>query len=76
MTKTKTEEDATQIGSIATLYNDGQHSCIVLPRSWLGKKVFCVLKEEYDKMKRKEEKENARTVGTFTRALIAGGKQK
>jgi uncharacterized membrane protein (Fun14 family) len=48
---------------------------VILPHSWVGKRVFAVLKDEYDKMRQKEEKAQAQTIGIFARSLIVGGKK-
>jgi hypothetical protein len=54
---------------IATL-DDSGYAKIILPRSWNGKRVFCVLKEAWDKMKREEQRENTKTIGVFAPSLI------
>ena len=64
------KEDVTCIGGIATLYNDGQHSCIILPRSWNGKRVFCILKDQWDKMRQQQEKEDTKMIGLFAKTLV------
>jgi hypothetical protein len=76
MSRTKTKDDVTRIGGIATLSSDGQYSYIVLPRSWNKKRVFVFLKSNYDEMRRQEERRSTKTVGEFARGLIEGGKNK
>lgn len=56
MTK-KTKENVTKVAAIAIPY-DGQHSCVVLPRSFLKKRVFVVLKSQWDEFQRQQEKRN------------------
>jgi hypothetical protein len=73
MVRIRREDDVTRIGGIATLSDDGQYSHIILTRSWNGKRVFALLKSEYDKMKREEQRGNTKAIGVFARGLIGDG---
>jgi hypothetical protein len=68
MVKAKTKDEVTRIAAIASEY--GQDSHIILPRSFLGQRVFAILKSDYDKVRQREQRENTRTIGTFARSLI------
>jgi hypothetical protein len=69
MAKTEIKEDTTdktpltRIGVIPTCSN------IKVPSSWNGKRVFCILKQEYDRMREQEQKEYQRVLGVFAGAL-------
>lgn len=52
-----------RVGGIAAQCGDNCH--IILPRSFLGKRVFALLKEDYDKMRRQEEPKKNVQVGKF-----------
>jgi hypothetical protein len=50
-----------------------QHCSIILPRSWNGKRVFAVLKDQWDEMQRRQERKNTQMVGRFVTALSESG---
>jgi hypothetical protein len=76
MTKTKkTKQDITnQPTKIAGIAAECGSNChLILPRSFLGKRVFACLKEELDKEQRKQERRDTETIGVFARSLISSG---
>jgi hypothetical protein len=45
----KTKRDIIKIQALASEFGTGSH--IILPRSWKGKRVVCMLKTDFDKIK-------------------------
>jgi hypothetical protein len=75
MAKTK-KEDITRIAALATpCSSTGCIHIAPLPKNFLGKRVMIFLKEDFDKMKRQQERKETEAIGVFARALISGGKR-
>ena len=66
-------KEITGVAAIASECGSGLNCHIILPRSFLGKRVFAILKEQWDQMRREQERQNTRTVGTFASALVNAG---
>jgi putative transposon-encoded protein len=51
----KTKRDITKVQALASEFGSGAH--IVLPKSWKGKRVVCMLKTDFDNIvgKRKND---------------------
>jgi hypothetical protein len=70
----KTKE-ITRIGGITTISAAGNSCYISLLRSWNGNRVFVLLKEDFDKMRRQQERKNTQMVGNLAGALFSPGNQ-
>jgi putative transposon-encoded protein len=69
----KVKEDVFRIAAIATPCCNAGY--ILVPKAWAGKRVFAILKEEYDKVRQKEEKTHAQPIAVFAAGLFSGGKK-
>lgn len=61
----------TRIVTIASECSNGK-IYVVVDRSWNGKRVFCILKSEWDEMCRQEERRNTAQIGILAVGLIEG----
>ncbi|MFY9797674.1 MAG: DUF2080 family transposase-associated protein [Candidatus Nitrosopolaris sp.] len=48
----KTKRDITKVQALASEFGSGAH--IILPKSWKGKRVVCMLKADFDNTVRKK----------------------
>jgi len=69
--KAKTKGEITRVAALASECGPGPNVHIILPRSFLGKRVFAILKDQLDEMKREEQRRSTKTI--FTRGLIGSG---
>ena len=63
-----------RVAPMATLCDTGGVH-IVVPKSWIKKRVMASLKEDYDRMRRQQERKQTAAIGTFAQGLIEGGKR-
>jgi hypothetical protein len=68
---TMKKKEITRIGGIATI--SGNRCYISLPRSWCGKRVFALLKDDHDRIRQREENAKVRVQTDFVNALLDGG---
>lgn len=64
-------QEITRVGALASQCDNGG-TYVIVPRSWQGLHVFCILKQEYDRMRQHEEKAKSKVVGKFVTGLIEG----